>query len=207
MQFSFYHISVVFSFFFFNSYRFLWYSKINWGLFEALYLTKTNEYEYMHFSLFMSGVSIVAVNILCWKLLCRFLYSLFWGSYFHIIFKTYYSFVPLNSSQNHYHPFSNLLYLCVISSHHQRLLFLVIKVSNKMVYYCLIPNQLFYLPLFALLCLQIKYLYLWDLLYFCFLGQKYQVGFIMIFILFVSCIISVCPFFCVVHCYWWFILF
>ena len=60
--------------------------------FSALHLTRTKEYGFKCFPLITSGVLINSISIVCWNLLCQFLYHLFWSSCSGMIFWTSYSF-------------------------------------------------------------------------------------------------------------------
>ena len=107
--------------------------------FSALYLNENDECESICIYFLVPGVSIIYINI-CFKM-CQLLYHLLRNYDSCIIFKISYSFVPLNSSQNHYLHIYHYLFVCFLSDYYQRVLFSIIQLANKVLYYFLILSQ------------------------------------------------------------------
>ena len=66
----------------------------------ALQITVNDEFEYISFTLLVSGLSIISINFCFWKT-SLILYHLFQYFYFCMILQIYHSFIPLSSLQKY----------------------------------------------------------------------------------------------------------
>ena len=114
-------------------------------------LNRTKECDFELFSFLKSGVSIIFVKIVCWKYFMSFLISnfpefLFWHDLENIFLVCSIEFITKL-------PYYNLPLIISVCSFRLSpyILFLIMQLSNKMLYYWLILSQNVSLPLFSLL--------------------------------------------------------